>query len=44
MTEIGARTFYHGTKAELKRRDMLQGGYSSRQWRTLSRIRSRSTT
>jgi hypothetical protein len=29
MTEIGARTFYHGTKAELKPGDMLQGGYSS---------------
>ena len=29
MPEIGARTFYHGTKAELKSGDMLQGGYSS---------------
>jgi rifampin ADP-ribosylating transferase len=29
MTETGARTFYHGTKAELKPGDMLQGGYSS---------------
>ncbi|MEK6279151.1 MAG: NAD(+)--rifampin ADP-ribosyltransferase [Acidobacteriota bacterium] len=24
-----ARTFYHGTKAELKPGDMLQGGHSS---------------
>jgi hypothetical protein len=29
MTDIGSRTFYHGTKAELKPGDMLQGGYSS---------------
>lgn len=29
MTEFGARRFYHLTKAELKRGDMLQGGYSS---------------
>src|SRR5436305_14668229 len=29
MTETGSRTFYHGTKADLKPGDMLQGGYSS---------------
>lgn len=29
MTETGARTFYHGAKADLKPGDMLQGGYSS---------------
>src|SRR5215212_9879809 len=29
MTGTGSRTFYHGTKAELKPGDMLQGGYSS---------------
>jgi hypothetical protein len=28
-TDAGARTFYHGTKADLKHGDMLQGGYSS---------------
>lgn len=29
QTDIGERTFYHGTKADLKIGDMLQGGYSS---------------
>lgn len=28
-TDIGGRTFYHGTRADLKPGDMLQGGYSS---------------
>lgn len=28
-TDISGRTFYHGTKADLKPGDMLQGGYSS---------------
>jgi rifampin ADP-ribosylating transferase len=28
-SDIDGRTFYHGTKAELKPGDMLQGGYSS---------------
>ena len=28
-SDIDGRTFYHGTKAELKIGDMLQGGYSS---------------
>ena len=27
--DIEGRTFYHGTKAELKAGDMLEGGYSS---------------
>jgi rifampin ADP-ribosylating transferase len=28
-SDIDGRTFYHGTKAELKPGDLLQGGYSS---------------
>jgi rifampin ADP-ribosylating transferase len=29
QSDIDGRTFYHGTKADLKPEDMLQGGYSS---------------
>ena len=29
FSDTGSRTFYHGTKAELKPEGLLQGGYSS---------------